>query len=156
MKIRKLLAALSLCVLASCSSASKNPNACVVQTLSGSISGETSVEDGAAFVGAGCITGRFGCKWKETKFDGDWITIEGKLSSLQGRVASFVNDEIILKPEKSLAAAITSLAGNRQAVWTDNHTLTIRKGSDEIAKYQYSPACTKKEAALGVVALYYN
>lgn len=143
-----------------CASGAKNPNACTVRVLEGKYTGETTVEDEVAFVGAGCFTGKFGCKWKETRFDGDWIEIDGALSSVKGRAASFKDGKLVLKPDSVIGSAVTALAeaiaGDIRVDWGKDQTVQIFQGKTPVTKYQHSSTCSKREVALGVTVLFYH
>jgi hypothetical protein len=161
--MKKALLIFFLTILSACSS-KPSKNACTVKTTEGANPGEATVENNAAFVGAGCITGRFGCKWKEAKFEGDDIVIEGELASRTGKVASFKNGVLTYLPPNDVfglaKAAKKSLTPSERfefqkdrVVMTTEYTGLAKKISGQergVVNYLISGACTQRDVALGV------
>lgn len=147
---------------ASLSGESHNPNAC--QVWSDDLADQTekvSIENDAAFHGAGCITGRFGCKWKEAKYDGDNIVVDGELASRNGKVATYKDGVFHQVFEGLLVKAMASSVLDQekfefqkgrviQTVKLSSLGKSIARTDTKVVTYLHSPQCTDREVALGV------
>ncbi len=157
-----LLAVSTIFVVSACATKSSDPNACVVATEEGNDPDKVEVQGETAFFGAGCITGRFGCKWKEAVFQGEDIVVDGELSDRKGKVASFKNDVFTYHMNESLLAkAIAgSLQEDSKFEWMKDRVVMTTplkglakklKGSDtSVVNFTFAPTCTKRQTALGI------
>jgi hypothetical protein len=161
MKLTSLLFTVALSGCASLTNQSSNPNACQVWTDDPAQTVKVAVENDAAFYGAGCITGRFGCKWKEVKFDGDYIVADGELASRHGKVASYKDGVFTQVLDGVIVKAMGSTMINQEkfefqkdrVVYTVKYTglaKSIARKDVGVINYFHSPQCTPREVALGV------
>lgn len=139
-----------------------NPDACKVWTEDlGGQSEKISIENDAAFYGAGCITGRFGCKWKEAKYEGNDIVVDGELASRNGKVANYENGVFKQVIEGLLVKAMASSMQDQEKFEFKKdrvvHTVklsslgkSIARTDTKVVTYFHSPQCTDREVALGV------
>lgn len=141
-------------LLQGCATGKKSENSCVVSEGSN----EAEVSEGRGFVGAGCITGKFGCKWKESRFEGEEIHMDGELAPFHGKVGTFGGEKLVLQADNLLGKAISKAASTPSVNWgKESVTLTQNVlGAKKTTDFKFSPACGKREVALGVAVLYYS
>lgn len=159
-----LLTLASIVFLIGCTSlsgTSQNPNACQVWTDDLSQTDKVTVENDAAFFGLGCITGRYGCKWKEAKFEGDDIVVDGALASRTGKIATY-KDGVLKQNFEGLTTKIVAGAAIDKAsfefkkdrvvyiVHYAGVAKSIARKNSHVINYFHSSQCSQKEAALGV------
>lgn len=139
-----------------------DPNACRVWTEEGHSPDNVIVENEVAFFGAGCITGRIGCKWKEAKFEGNDIVVEGELSGRIGKVATLKDGQFIHLPHTGILASSVQKTFQKgetlewkkdRVVLTTHHAAVAKKisGQDQsVINFMFSPICSKRDVAVGV------
>lgn len=143
-----------------CATPPSNPNACHVWSDETLTPGSVLVEGDAAFYGAGCITGRFGCKWKEAKFDGDDIVVEGELAGRTGKILNFKDGKLTWVVHNAFEKAVGGAFSNGESFEfkSDRIILTtkltgigkaLNRGNEIRETNILFERCTQREAAIG-------
>jgi hypothetical protein len=161
MKLEFFFCTFLMILLSSCASAPKNPKACKVWSDETNFPDSVYVENEAAFFGAGCITGRYGCKWKEATFEGNDIVVNGELSGVTGKVLTYKDGKLTTATQSNLLSKVIGKAlsqGTEYQFQPDRVVITskltsitkaINRGNDTKTVNVMHSNCAEREAALG-------
>lgn len=160
--VRLFLVSVAVASVSSCATAPKDPNACKVSTTDGASAGEVYIENEAAFYGAGCITGRFGCEWKEATWKGNDIVVEGGLAGMTGTIATYANDQFTYTPPGGFIVRTVkdTLSDGEGFTWEKDKVVMrqklkgiaakIARRDEAVINYHFTPTCSKRDVALGM------